>query len=154
MALVVLVTIPLLVSPSSEIMEGKLGMNSNSSLASRFSIRFTICLLCSAAASFIPGFVHIISFIGAFCMSLTSFVFPPIMHINLVRRSYQEKITSKGSELFLSSHELERFGNSKEEREKELRSMRIDTVLLICGIVITMFASSLTLSDVIHYSKV
>ena len=154
MALVVLVTIPLLVSPSSEIIEGKLGMNSNSSLASRFSIRFTICLLCSAAASFIPGFVHIISFIGAFCMSLTSFVFPPIMHINLVKRSYQEKITSKGSELFLSSHELERFGNSKEEREKELRSMRIDTVLLICGIVITMFASSLTLSDVIHFSKV
>ena len=87
-------------------------------------------------------------------MSLTSFVFPPIMHINLVKRSYQEKITSKGSELFLSSHELERFGNSKEEREKELRSMHIDTVLLICGIVITMFASSLTLSDAIHYSKV
>ena len=154
MALVVLVTIPLLVSPSSEIIEGKLGMDSNSSLTLRFSIRFVICLLCSAAASFIPGFVHIISFIGAFCMSLTSFVFPPIMHINLVKRSYQEKIASKGSELFLSSCELERFGNSKEEREKELRSMRIDTVLLVCGIVVTIFASSLTLSDAIRYSKV
>ena len=87
-------------------------------------------------------------------MSLTSFVFPPIMHINLVKRSYQEKMTSQGSELFLSSHEVERFGNSEEEKKKELRSMRIDTLLLICGIVVTIFASSLTLSDVIHHSKI
>ena len=154
MALVVVSTIPLLVSPCSQLLEGKFEMDSNSSLASRFSIRFAICLICSAAASFIPGFVHIISFIGAFCMSLTSFVFPPIMHINLVKRSYQEKMTSKGSELFLSSHEVERFGNSEEEKKKELRTMRIDTLLLMCGIVVTIFASSLTLSDVIHHSKI
>ena len=154
MVLVVLVTIPLLVSPCSQLLEGKFGMNSSSSLAPRFAIRFSICLLCSGVASFIPGFVHIISFIGAFCMSLTSFVFPPIMHINLVKRSYHEKIASDSSELFRSLHEVERFGaNNEEEKRKELRSMRIDTALLICGILVTIFASSLTLSEIIRHSK-
>lgn len=86
-------------------------------------------------------------------MSLTSFVFPPIMHINLVKRSYHEKIAGDSSELFLSSHEVERFGANEEEKKKELRSMRIDTVLLMCGILVTIFASSLTLSDVIRHSK-
>lgn len=154
MALVVLVTIPLLVSPCSQLLEGKFGMNLYSSLALRFSIRFSICLLCSGVASFIPGFVHIISFIGAFCMSLTSFVFPPIMHINLLKRSYQDKTTNNGSSLFISFREVERFSNTEKEKEKELRSMLIDTVLLICGILVTMFASFLTLSDVIQNSKV
>ena len=87
-------------------------------------------------------------------MSLTSFVFPPIMHINLLKRSYQDKTTNNGSSLFISFREVERFSNTEKEKEKELRSVLIDTVLLICGILVTMFASFLTLSDVIQNSKV
>jgi len=155
MAFVVLVTVPLLVVPCAELIEGKMGMNAASPLASRLTLRFSLCLVCSGTASCIPGFVHVISFIGAFCMSLTSFVFPPLMHIALLKRHQDEEDEERcsTSQPFLSSNELERFGSDELEKMRDRRAIQVDSALLVCGIFATVFASFLTFSDLLHNAE-
>ena len=155
MAFVVLVTVPLLVVPCAELIEGKMGMNAASPLASRLTLRFIICLVCCGTASSIPGFVHVISFIGAFCMSLTSFVFPPLMHIALLKRHQDEEDEERcsSSQPLLPSHELERFGSDEHEKMRDRRAIQVDSALLVCGIFATVFASFLTFSDLLQNAE-
>lgn len=62
--------------------EGKLNLDGKNS-ANRIVIRSLLCACCTLLAVFIPGFVHIISFVGCFCVSMTGFVLPPLFSIRL-----------------------------------------------------------------------
>jgi len=53
---------------------------------SRVAVRYGICLLCAGVSLLMPGFVHVLSFVGAFCVALVGFVFPPLLHLVLLRR--------------------------------------------------------------------
>mmetsp|Transcript_29095 Transcript_29095/g.55157 ORF Transcript_29095/g.55157 Transcript_29095/m.55157 type:complete len:413 (-) Transcript_29095:184-1422(-) len=108
MTFVVAVTAPLIVVPCGELIEGKLGLlnnnnnnnnnsnNSNgsqheqqyqrpsSSMRVRIAVRVTFCIVCTLFAEFFSsGFVHIVSFIGCFCVSIVGFVLPPLFAIQL-----------------------------------------------------------------------
>ena len=67
-------------------------------------------------------------------MSMTSFVFPPLMHISLLNRkqTLMETHMEKSGELFSSSFEVERFGDEKEDHMR--RIIVVDVVFLIFGI--------------------
>ena len=83
MIAVVCVTAPLIAVPCGEMIEGKLNNDQNSSLHHQIWIRISLCGICMILAAFVPGFVHVISFIGCCCVSILSFVLPPLFSIQL-----------------------------------------------------------------------
>ncbi len=103
MTFVISVTAPLIVIPCGEMMEGKLGIgsmvdesgqrqSSTSTSASttrrRALIRVPFCLACMVLSELVPnGFVHLLSFIGCFCVATTSFVLPSLFCLQLSRRT-------------------------------------------------------------------
>ena len=88
--IVISLTAPLIVIPAGELIEGKLGLE-DSEHTKKILVRVVFCLVCVCLAEFVPGgFVHVVSFIGCFCVSLTSFVLPPLFVLQL---SCREKKT-------------------------------------------------------------
>eukprot|EP00566_Odontella_aurita_P020822 CAMPEP_0113528766 /NCGR_PEP_ID=MMETSP0015_2-20120614/2023_1 /TAXON_ID=2838 /ORGANISM="Odontella" /LENGTH=356 /DNA_ID=CAMNT_0000427327 /DNA_START=29 /DNA_END=1099 /DNA_ORIENTATION=- /assembly_acc=CAM_ASM_000160 len=182
MTFVVLVTAPLLAVPCAQLVEGKLGIDTdpkNSVVvfeegdarsfvqrhpnASSVAVRYAICLLCAGISILVPGFVDVLSFVGAFCVALTSFVFPPLLHITLLRRKLAEEevraTRSVSAPVFkpdaATEKELRRFGSPQVGEKKRanpmtadsLRIIRIDAALLIWGVVATAITSLLTFLD-------
>lgn len=82
MTFVVSVTAPLIVVPCGEMIEGKLGVRMDE-LYKRIAIRLLLCVMCTGVAEYAPGFVHLVSFMGCFCVSIVSFVLPPLFCIQL-----------------------------------------------------------------------
>lgn len=82
MTFVISVTAPLIVVPCGSMIEGKLGIGKDE-LYKRIAIRVLLCVLCTLYSAFAPGFVHIVSFIGCFCVSIVGFVLPPLFCIQL-----------------------------------------------------------------------
>lgn len=64
--------------------EGKLDIKGNT--FKRILIRTTLCGTCTLLAMCVPGYVHVISFVGAACVSFLSFVLPPLFSLMLTRR--------------------------------------------------------------------
>ncbi|KAL7543621.1 hypothetical protein ACHAWF_007426 [Thalassiosira exigua] len=84
MTFVITMTAPLLVVPFGELVEGKLGMES---MREKVMVRTIFCIVCTVLSEFLgSGFVHIVSFIGCFCVSMTSFVLPPLFCIQLSKK--------------------------------------------------------------------
>ena len=69
--------------------EGKLNLDGEKS-RNRIIVRSLLCAICTLLAVFVPGFVHIISFVGCFCVSMTGFVLPPLFSIQLKKARQQE----------------------------------------------------------------
>jgi hypothetical protein len=82
MTFVISVTAPLIVVPCGEMIEGKLGVGIYE-MSKRIAIRLLLCILCTGVSEYAPGFVHLVSFMGCFCVSITSFVLPPLFCIQL-----------------------------------------------------------------------
>jgi hypothetical protein len=82
MTFVISVTAPLIVVPCGEMIEGKLGIGRDE-MSKRIGIRLLLCILCTGVSEYAPGFVHLVSFMGCFCVSITSFVLPPLFCIQL-----------------------------------------------------------------------
>lgn len=86
MILVLVTTSPLLVVPCGELIEGKLGIEDtqHASMHKRIMVRVLFCIFCMGVSLELPaGFVHVVSFIGCFCVAMTSFVMPPLFCIQL-----------------------------------------------------------------------
>jgi hypothetical protein len=91
MMFVVSVTAPLIVIPCGEMIEGKLGFALNvdsqqqsSTTSGRALVRVPFCLACMVFSEFIPdGFVHLLSFIGCFCVATTGFILPSLFCLRL-----------------------------------------------------------------------
>ena len=147
MSLVLTITAPILLVPCAEIIEGKLGMiDLEHKPHYRILIRFGMCFFCASIAFIVPSFVHVISFIGAFCVVLTSFVFPPLLHLQLLRKKLS---VTEGIRLFKrSDKELGRFATKQDENERHLRrTAQTDATLLFWGIILSLLASSVTFID-------
>jgi len=152
MSLVLTITAPILLVPCAEIIEGKLRMvDLEHKPQYRILIRFGMCFFCASVAFIIPSFVHIISFIGAFCVVLTSFVFPPLLHLALLRKKMSE---TEGVRLFKrSDKELGRFAKKQDETERYWRrTLQVDAVLLLLGTILSLLASVVIFLDLIRAS--
>lgn len=57
-------------------------------IASRRMARIILCAMCILLSAFVPGFVHVISFVGCFCVSCLSFVLPPLFSLKLRKEVY------------------------------------------------------------------
>ena len=125
MTFVVAVTAPFIVVPCGEMIEGKMGLDSDC-LRNRVAVRTLLCSSCTLLAAFVPGFVHIISFVGCFCVSMTGFVYPPLFSLSLktLRCDMQQK------------HYLG------------------DAGLLLLGLMTTGITSVMTFRDLVNYSTI
>ncbi|CAB9509775.1 expressed unknown protein [Seminavis robusta] len=95
MVLVVLVTAPLLIVPCGELVEGKIASFwhhdddddewtfHKTPWWLKATVRWSICLLCAAISSFVPGFVNVLSFVGCCCVAVVGFCVPPFLHLIL-----------------------------------------------------------------------
>ena len=122
MTFVVAMTAPLIVVPCGEMIEGKLGIGMHE-VYKRIAIRVLLCVLCTGLAEYAPGFVHIVSFIGCFCVSIVGFVLPPLFCIQL------------------------RHDNSKDRTSKMDFLSYCDIGALVIGIITTIVTSTMTFSE-------
>ena len=84
MAVVVLVTAPLLIVPCGELIEDKLVADGEqTSTRLRASVRLGVCFLCTIISVLVPGFVYVLSFVGCCFVALVGFVVPPLLHLIL-----------------------------------------------------------------------
>jgi amino acid permease len=75
--------------------EGKLAIKNCDLVTVRVLIRVLLCGICTFLAGFVPGFVHVISFVGCFCVSILGFVLPPLLRLKLTKaRSQSESYAS------------------------------------------------------------
>ena len=85
MTSVILCTTPLIIVPCGDLVQRKLRLNQNNSDSAKkwtgMIIRIFICILCAFLSVCVPNFVYVISFIGCLCVSLISYVYPPLAHI-------------------------------------------------------------------------
>eukprot|EP00584_Thalassiosira_punctigera_P003633 CAMPEP_0172534506 /NCGR_PEP_ID=MMETSP1067-20121228/6845_1 /TAXON_ID=265564 ORGANISM="Thalassiosira punctigera, Strain Tpunct2005C2" /NCGR_SAMPLE_ID=MMETSP1067 /ASSEMBLY_ACC=CAM_ASM_000444 /LENGTH=503 /DNA_ID=CAMNT_0013319307 /DNA_START=277 /DNA_END=1788 /DNA_ORIENTATION=+ len=134
MTFAVAVTAPLIVVPFGELVEGKIGTDKTqqSSLLKRIVVRVSFCIVCTLFAEFLgSGFVHIVSFIGCFCVSIAGFVLPPLFIIQL---SNQNKSACK--------------------REFGVDSVLLcDAAVLLLGIIATIITSTLTFRELMMKTK-
>lgn len=87
MAVVVVLTAPLLIVPTGELLEGKFHGN-------KVIVRCGICLVSVVVAVLLPTFVQVLSFVGCACVGFVSFCVPPILHIRLSWKRRQDKSLS------------------------------------------------------------
>lgn len=129
MTFVVAMTAPLIVVPCGQLLEGKLGIvNDHFSRRKRVTVRILFCIICTIFAEFLgSGFVHIVSFIGCFCVSMTGFVLPPLFCIQLTIK--RKSIYKEG--LLIDSMLLR------------------DAAVLMLGITATIVTSALTFGELV-----
>ena len=87
---VIAVTAPLIAIPCSELIEGKMGIDDEveHSMYKKILLRVSFWLVCISLALYLPnGFVHLVSFIGCFCVSMLGFVLPPLFSLQLSTQS-------------------------------------------------------------------
>ena len=89
----------------------------------RIGIRVLLCVLCTGLAEYAPGFVHIVSFIGCFCVSIVGFVLPPLFCIQL------------------------RHNNCKDRTSKMDFLSYCDIGALVIGIITTILTSTMTFGE-------
>jgi len=134
MTFVVLTSVPLIIIPSGDLLHDKImrkpqGANKGRSV---YVIRFVLAQLCAGISVAVPNFVYVISFIGCFCVTLLSFVYPPILHLRCMHE-------------FLPK-EKRQFSSVK-------RLIVVDVVLFLLGIIITVFTSWLTFKAMLEEMK-
>mmetsp|Transcript_1619 Transcript_1619/g.3553 ORF Transcript_1619/g.3553 Transcript_1619/m.3553 type:complete len:513 (+) Transcript_1619:142-1680(+) len=128
MAFAVMVSAPLIVVPFGELMEGKIGIDKAkySPMFKRIAVRVTFCIICTLVAEFFgSAFVHIVSFIGCFSVSITSFVLPSLFIIQLSNQSKSDRKGGLGVDLVLLC----------------------DTLMLVVGVIATVITSTLTFRE-------
>ncbi|KAL9183157.1 hypothetical protein ACHAXT_004944 [Thalassiosira profunda] len=124
MTFVVAVTAPLIVVPFGELVqEGKLGIEST--IQNRIAVRVLFVIVCTLVSEFVPsGFVHVVSFIGCFCVAMVGFVLPPLFCIQL------------------------RASSAKEGQQVDSQFL-YDVGILALGVVATAFTSALTFRELL-----
>ncbi|CAB9509778.1 amino acid [Seminavis robusta] len=123
MVLVGLTTVPLLVVPCGELLEGKLIMaprsnNNNHHHKRRILVRCGICLFAVGVSLYVPGFVDVLSFVGCCCVACLGFCIPPLLHLLLGYRS------------------------------QPTHSMILDAVMLVWGIFATVVSTTYTFRQI------
>ena len=93
MASVCIMTAPLIIVPTGELIEAKLEIAASQSSGStsnqhhkeyRYLVRGGVCLVSAIVAVLLPTFVQVLSFVGCLCVGLVGFVVPPFLHLRLM----------------------------------------------------------------------
>lgn len=87
MAFVVVLTAPLLIVPTGELLEGKFH-------GPKVLVRGGVCMVSVVVAVLLPTFVEVLAFVGCACVGFVSFCVPPILHIRLVWMRKDEAVLS------------------------------------------------------------
>jgi len=97
MALTTIATTPFLVIPCGEVVTSKLGLGIHPSRAWSIATRATLCMISAMVSVLIPDFVSVVKFLGCCAVSMVGFVFPPLFHIVLSRKSKKGAPANKGT---------------------------------------------------------
>jgi amino acid permease len=102
MVLVGLTTVPLLVVPCGELVEGKLLPTSSlhEHPKRRIVFRCGICLFAVGISLYVPGFVDVLSFVGCCCVACLGFCIPPLLHV-LLAWTHRPPTTAKSAAMLL-----------------------------------------------------
>lgn len=133
----VAVTAPLIVVPCGELIEGKLGIEATDHYRNRVAIRVILCVLGTIFAELAPGFVHIVSFIGCFCVAMAGFVLPPLFCIQLAIASKHKGKDIGGITTWCQSMWA----------DSELLK---DVGLFVIGVIATVITSTLTFIEMVE----
>eukprot|EP00586_Coscinodiscus_wailesii_P017908 CAMPEP_0172512994 /NCGR_PEP_ID=MMETSP1066-20121228/248610_1 /TAXON_ID=671091 /ORGANISM="Coscinodiscus wailesii, Strain CCMP2513" /LENGTH=509 /DNA_ID=CAMNT_0013293045 /DNA_START=44 /DNA_END=1573 /DNA_ORIENTATION=+ len=141
MVFVVVVTVPLIVLPCAEIVEGLIVRGKGSFYAENIvTTRVGVCVFCTAFSVLVPNFVSVLSLIGCFCVALASLVFPPLFYVTLALRSknrfYDDRNGQEWMKLLLKRTDL-----------------AFDIIMLVWGLFATMFSSFLTLKKMLSQTE-
>jgi amino acid permease len=122
MAVVILVTAPLLVVPCGQLIEGKLHPHHqhHNTWKTRYVVRFGVCYACAVISTLVPGFVNVLSLVGCASVALVSFCVPPLLHLAVLYKSHE------GSALHRN----------------------VDRLMLACGILATSISTVYTLCKI------
>jgi proton-coupled amino acid transporter len=82
MALVVILTAPLLIVPTGELLEGKFQGHA-------VLVRCGVCAVGVCVAVLLPSFVQVLAFVGCACVGFVSFVVPAVLHLRLLWTQHQ-----------------------------------------------------------------
>jgi len=81
MASVCIMTAPLIIVPTGELVEAKFQITQRHHQA---MVRGSVCGFSALVAVLLPTFVQVLSFVGCFCVGLTGFCVPPLFHLRLL----------------------------------------------------------------------
>jgi amino acid permease len=124
MVVVVFMTVPLLVVPCGELLEGKFQTDR------RGLVRFCVCGISALLATSLPSFVQVLSLVGCACVGMVGFVLPPLLHSRLLWLS-QRRL---GQNLCFGGHHC--------------RFLVVDALLLTWGVIATVISTVYTLREV------
>jgi amino acid permease len=79
MVTVILLSGPLLIVPTGQLLEEKWHLSDN-----RAAVRFGICGTAVLLATALPGFVQVLGLVGCACVGMVSFCVPPLLHLKLL----------------------------------------------------------------------
>jgi hypothetical protein len=96
MVTVILLSGPLLIVPTGQLLEEKWHIQDKSA-----AVRFGICGTAVLLATALPGFVQVLGLVGCACVGMVSFCVPPLLHLKLVLSSSARSIDSTDVHLLL-----------------------------------------------------
>jgi hypothetical protein len=150
MSAMILVTAPILVVPCGELLEGKFGIRAGANYSWRVLIRISIVCFTTAIGATVPGFVTIISLIGCCCVSLVSFVFPPLFFIRLQEKKYRDLNKARNKRGGQHNHNMTALeAGYKYHHDPTLKpiSLAWDYMMLVWGTFCMVAASYLTIRN-------
>jgi amino acid permease len=154
MAVVVIMTAPLLVVPMAELLEGKWHVDSNNTTArggcgGRCKVRFGICLVSAMIAVLFPGFVQVLSLVGCAFVGLLSLCVPPILFLRLrYMKHYGAAIRPRQHQQHQHLHQQHSHGAWSLTAIFSLwRAFGVDAILAAAGLVATIAGTISILSE-------
>jgi proton-coupled amino acid transporter len=132
MIITVLTTVPLIIIPAGDLIHDKIIQRQKGAPPGKsvYIVRLLIAIFCALVSVEVPKFIYVISFVGCFCVALTSFAYPPLLHLKCLYKFC-----------------------SVEKRNSKMKLILTDVILLCCGVLITGFTSVLTFKSMMDQMK-
>jgi proton-coupled amino acid transporter len=129
MIITILTSVPLIIIPLGELLHNRIvgSVKEASTENSVYMVRVFVAVFCAILSVEVPDFIHVISFLGCCCCALTSFTYPPLLHLRCIYRFCP-----------------------LEERNAKIGMIVLDVILLICGGLLTVFTSILTFNKMLE----
>ena len=103
-------------------------------------IRFALVLFTTIASSSVPCFGSIVSLLGAFTVSILSFVLPPLLHYQIVTKGRVERE--------LRGVDMEEGTKEGEFLLSPTNQKGVDLLMCASGVIICIFGTWITASDI------
>ena len=151
MIVVIILTAPLIVVPTGELIQGKLGLKERQH---RFIITAVIIVICGIVGANLPNFVHVISFLGCVSVGILSFVCPPLFHLILLYRNTNKHHEANGTiALTNGQHEDHTLNSQGYNKSPPTKAIVLDAILLIWGVSASIITSIMTCRSLINEMK-